>query len=164
MTLKRSRTSFELSLSLFMVSVMVLGAVVLAVIPEIKTFQILKDAEHKALENTRRLQREYDRLYRMKEAIDSDTQTDRLESPSDSAAVEEWITGQLPAASVKPAEGPSAVLVESRFDTPMAFYDFLDHLGSAPWLLRADENVSMEAQKGGVVVTFTLTAGEPPQK
>lgn len=164
MTLNRTRTSFELSLSLFVVIVLLLGAVVLAVIPEVKTYQAFEDVERTVLENTRRLQREYDRLYRMKEAIDSDTQTERLEAPSDIAAVERWIAGQLPAALVKPVEGSNAVLVESRFDSPMAFYDFLDHLGSAPWILQADGNVYMEAKKGGIVVTFALTAGEAPQK
>ena len=158
MTLKRHNGTFELTLSLFIVVILSLGAAVWGVVPEIKTNLRLQEESRTDSAITVRLQAEYDRLYALKETTEADAAalTEQFENPADVASLLAWIKTVWQNGDVT-AEGTSGVFnVQGRADSPTAFYRFVQQLDGAPWVLALDVPVRMQAQEGGIVIAFAL--------
>jgi len=159
MMLRRQNTTFELTLSLFAVIVIVLGVTIWLLIPETKTYLGLQDEVQTAVERSDRLQMEYDRLYEYKEqaAVEDTRLSERFENGIDTVQLREWIgTVWQDAPVTVTASEDGGFEVSALLKTPMAFYALIDKFETAPWVLKVGSPVSMRTGQGSVRATFKL--------
>ena len=93
MMLDRQSSSFELTLSLFAVIVLLLGVSVWLLIPETKTYLHLQDETRTAVQTTDRIQMEYDRLYEEKASTEAEAAalSERFENRAEAEDVLAWV-------------------------------------------------------------------------
>lgn len=160
MKLQRENTSFELTLSLFAVIVLLLGFAVGVLVPETKRYLTLEEQYEAGLRQTERLQLAYDDLYAAKEKTEAPAAAlaERFEAPLDAEAAGAWVSNLLPGADVAPEPSAVGLRVTAPVKSPMAFYAFLDRLDTAPWVLQAGPSVVMQRNGNRINITFTLQA------
>lgn len=160
MKLQRDNTSFELTLSLFVLIVLLLGFAVGVLVPEIQRYLTLEEQHQAGLRQTHRLQQSYDALYAAKEKTEASAAAlaERLDAPLDADAVGAWVSKFLPGAEVVPEPSTGALRVTAPVKTPMAFYAFADRLDTAPWVFRVGPSVVMQRNGEQINITFTLQA------
>jgi len=158
--LKRQNGIFELTLALFTVILLLLGAMVWGILPEIKSYLQVQEEMHTNTLKTVRLQTEYDRLYAQKETMEADAAalSEQFENSADVPSLLGWIKTAWPEADVEVEADGTAFRVKAGVKTPTAFYRFVERLDTAPWVLALDAPVSMQAENGGIAVTFMLHA------
>ena len=158
MTLQRQSGTFELTLSLFAVIVVLLAVTVWVLIPEAKRYLRLEEEVQSSVQKTVRLQTQYDGLYAQKETTEADAAalSEQFENSADAASLLSWIKTVWADTGVT-VEGNNGVFgIKAETKTPASFYRFVDRLDAAPWLLSADLPVGMRAENGRITVTFTL--------
>jgi len=163
MMLDRQSSSFELTLSLFAVIVLLLGVSVWLLIPETKTYLHLQDETRTAVQTTDRIQMEYDRLYEEKASTEAEAAalSERFENRAEAEDVLAWVRKFLNEAEMVSAAPDGTFALRVRVASPAAFYGFVDQLDSAPWVLRLLSPVVMQAEAGGIAVAFTLRVATP---
>ncbi len=162
MKLVRQNSSFELTLSLFALIVLILGISTWVAIPEAKTYMNLQDDVRAAVKESGSLQMKYDRLYEMKEQLETEETalSERLENGTDSAELGEWIVSAWKGAVPVPGAKSGTVIVTAPLEGPKLFYRFIDRLETAPWLLVVGPSVRFFRDAGQLRVRFTLQIAE----
>lgn len=160
MKLQRDNSSFELTLSLFAIIVLLLGFAVSVLVPEIEHYLALQERSKADMRQTKRLQRTYDALYVAKEKSEASAAAlaERLEMPLDAEAVEAWLSKRLPKAVSEPSG--DALRITAPVASPMAFYAFVDRLDTAPWVFQVGPTLQMRRSGERITVTFTLRAAK----
>jgi len=156
--LKRQNGIFELTLTLFTVILLLLGATVWGILPEIKSYLQVQEQMQADTLNTVRLQTEYDRLYAQKETMEADAAAlaEQFENSADAVSLLGWLKSAWPDTEVSVDTDGAAFRVRAGVKTPTAFYRFVERLDTAPWVLSLDAPIAMQADKGGIIVTFLL--------
>jgi predicted glycosyl hydrolase (DUF1957 family) len=160
MMLRRQNTSFELTLSIFAVVVLMLGVTIWLLIPEVKNYLQLQEEVHATVQKSDRLQMENDRLYEEKEMMEAEEAalSDRFENRVDAAQLHQWIRTVWTDATVKASSEDGTYAVTAPIKSPMEFYGFIDRFDTAPWVLRMGPSVGFYAEGGALKVSFTLRA------
>ncbi|MEJ2468346.1 MAG: hypothetical protein P8Y51_04620 [Campylobacterales bacterium] len=126
MMLRRQNTSFELTLSIFAVVVLMLGVTIWLLIPEVKNYLQLQEEVHATVQKSDRLQMEYDRLYEEKEMMEAEEAalSDRFENRVDAAQLHQWIRTVWTDATVKASseEGAFGRLLRRRWRVEGGLY------------------------------------------
>jgi hypothetical protein len=160
MTLQRQNGTFELTLSIFIWIVVLLGAAVWVLIPETKTYLRLQETAEANTKMTARVQQEYDGLYAQKEATEAEAAAlaEQWENRADAASLWTWVRTVRPDAEVTGGADPGVFKVRTVMATPAEFYRLVERLDTAPWVLGVEAPIIMRAENGAVAVTFTLRA------
>jgi predicted glycosyl hydrolase (DUF1957 family) len=160
MMLKRQSTSFELTLSIFAVLVLMLGVTIWLLIPEVKNYLRLTEEVRTTVQKSDALQMEYDRLYEAKETMEAEEAalSDRFETRIDTAQLHQWIRTVWTDAAVRASSEDGTYAVTAPISSPMEFYGFIDRFDAAPWVLRMGPLVGFHTEGGVLKVAFTLRA------
>lgn len=161
MNLNRQNTALELPFSLFIVLILLAGMFVWILLPQVKEKLTLEQQLHVVQGKNLHLKNEYDRKYENRSAYEAEAAAlaERLENPIDAGALQNWIRKYLKDAKVSGSES-EGFAVETLQQSPMPYYDFLEQLDHAPWILQAVPSIKMrKAAKGkGIQIHFILRA------
>ncbi len=168
MKLKRTKMTFEVSLSLFAGLILVAAAAYLLLWPEMRLYERHSRKQVGEAQVQGRLQQQYDRLFEEKKALEETDAVvqERLESAADAAQLRHWIARYLPNPSVTPdeKEGPNVFIVRTTLSSPARLYDMIEAAAEAPWILQWRLPVTMQKQQGGIKTVLHLRVWHLPKQ
>lgn len=164
MNLDRNNATFEFTLSLFVLVVAAAALVFWALLPDVRESLQLQEMLKNEATKTQKLQLSFDGLYGKKEQLSAEVLrlNDRLENPLDVIALQRWIKQYMRDVSVAPLKRGDGYEVNATIATPTAFYEFVEALDTAPWILGISPPIKMDKADHRIDLSFTLHTARKP--